>query len=216
MKRFLIVFAFFLGACNTARTTDRLLAEVWKNDQAVRYQMMELTRAVTTEGRADLIDSLITVSETVERVDAENMVIVENVLKGGLPANLTPESYKTIWIVIDHQSLENQEKYLPLIEQMALDGRIGADEYATLFDRVAMKNERPQRFGTQSIQFGEFDNMSLCLWPVESPEKVDSLRTTVGLSPLADYLRQLTTAMGIEARFDPEMTIEELNVLRYE
>lgn len=216
MKRqFVIILALFGVACGGgARQTDRLLAEVWTKDQSVRRQMVELTKAVTVDGRAELIDSLIVVSERVERVDAENMATVDSLLQQGLPDGLSPESYKTIWIVIDHSTLERQLHYLPLIEQMASRGAIGRDEYATLYDRVAMKQNRPQRYGTQSVQFGSPENMRLLIWSVESPDELDLLRASVGLMPMADYLRILTQTVGIEAQYIPTLTTAELNALR--
>lgn len=216
MKRLLIIILALLGvACGGgARQTDQLLAEVWTKDQSARRQMVELTKAVTVDGCAELIDSLIVASEHMERIDAENMATVDSLLQQGLPEGLSPESYKTIWIVINHSTLERQLHYLPLIEQMASRGVIGHDEYATLYDRVAMKQNRPQRYGTQSVQFGSPENMQLFIWSVESPDELDSLRASVGLMPMADYLRTLTQTVGIEAQYIPTLTTAELNALR--
>lgn len=215
MRSILIILVLGLVACSGARETDKLLAKVWERDQSIREQMVMLTKAVTAEGRTDLIDSLIVTSETMERIDAENMGIINSLLRGGLPQHLSSDSYKTIWIVIDHAPLEKQERYLPLIEQMAQKGLIDADNYALLYDRIAMKQNRPQRYGSQAVQFGTPDNMSLYICPVQDAYALDSLRATVGLSPLADYLKQLTETQGIEAKFIPDMTVEQLNNLRY-
>ena len=201
-------------ACNNSKSTDELLAKVWESDQSIRQQMVELTKAVTTENRTDLIDSLISTSEQVERIDAENMAIVDSLLLNGLPQGLSAQSYKTIWIVIDHSTLEKQVQYLPLIEKMATAGLIAPDEYAILFDRVAMKQNWPQRYGSQSVQFGGPDAMQLYIWPVEKPAQLDSLRSEVGMSPIAEYLKTITKTPGIEAKFDPAMTVEELNKIR--
>lgn len=216
MRSLFSFIALLLVACGTPQTTDRILADVWQRDQAIRHQMMELTRAVTVEGRMELVDSLLAANESVDRIDAENMAVVDSLLAEGLPEGLSADSYKTIWIVIDHASQEKQEHYLPLVEQMAAAEMVGQDEYATLFDRVAMKQNRPQRYGTQSVQFGSPEAMQLYLWPVECPAKLDSLRASVGLSPIAAYLEVLTQTTGVEAKFDPQLTVEELNALREE
>ena len=155
MKRLFVAFAVLsLMGCNSTRSTDRLLAEVWRKDQDIRHQMIELTRAVSVDKRVELIDSLITITEEIERIDNQNMAIVDSLLQSALAKGLSAESYKTIWIVIDHASLEKQVQHLPLIEQMALEGLIERDNYATLFDRIAMKQNRPQRYGSQAVQFG--------------------------------------------------------------
>lgn len=215
MKLILIIIALLLGACNGGvKSTDTLLAEVRKADQYIRNQMIELTKAVTIEGQTELTDSLIRTSEQLELIDTRNISIVDSLLRDGLPKGLAADSYKTIWLIIDHAPLDKQEAYLPLIEQMAARNIIGKDDYATLFDRIAMGQDRPQRYGTQSVQFGTNEVQQLHLWPVENPKILDSLRSTVGMSPIVDYLNTLTNITGIKAQFDATLSIEEIKRLR--
>lgn len=217
MKRIFPIITILLAACgSSAESTDKLLSEVWAKDQNTRHEALRLTKAVTAESRNDLIDSLIVAIEAQEKADDENIKVIDSLLQDGLPQGLSADSYKTIWIVIDHASLEKQEQYLPLIEQMAADGLVGEDEFAILFDRVAMKQNRPQRYGSQIIEFGTTDNLQLYLWPVENPPKIDSLRASVGMSSLASYLEQSKAVIGIEIKYEPTMTIEEINQLRKE
>ena len=203
-----------LAACNSHKATDKALAEVWNSDQGIRIQMAELMKAVTTEGRTDLIDSLIIVGDEMQRRDSVNMAVVADILQCGVPQGLTKESYKTIWIVIDHSSVNEQVQYLPLVEQMASEKLIEKDDFAVLFDRVALGQNRPQRYGSQTVQFGTPGDMQLYVWPVENPATLDSLRESVGLSPLAEYLDQLVEITGIRPQFIPTLTIEELNEMR--
>ena len=215
MKLIVIVIALCLGGCNGGdNSIDKRLAEVREADQSIRNQMMELTKAVTIEGRTELIDSLLHTSEQMELIDARNISIVDSLLHQGLPKGLATDSYGTIWLVIDHAPLGKQEAYLPLIEQMSARNLIGKDDYATLFDRIAMGQNRPQRYGTQSVQFGVNEAQQLHLWPVENPEILDSLRASVGMSPIAEYLNVLTNVTGIKAQFDTTLSIEEINHLR--
>lgn len=208
------ITALLSMGCATTKSTDKLLAEVWNDDQQPRHQLMELTKAVTVEGRTELIDSLILVNDIVERNDAKNIKVVDKILKSGLPQGLSEESYKTIWIVIDHAPLEKQEQYLPLVEQMATEGYVGVDEYAILYDRVAMGQNRHQRYGSQLVQFGAVDAQKLYVWPIEDGAKVDSLRNTVGMSPFSDYLKDIEETTGITPIYDSTLTIEELNKMR--
>lgn len=208
------IIVLLLVGCAATKSTDKLLAEVWNDDQQPRHQLVELTKAVTVEGRTELIDSLIMVSDIVERNDAKNIEVVDEILKSGLPQGLSEESYKTIWIVIDHAPLAKQEQYLPLVEQMATEGYVGVDEYAILYDRVAMGQNSPQRYGSQLVQFGAVDAQKLYVWPIEDGAKVDSLRNTVGMSPFSDYLKDIEEATGITPIYDSTLTIEELNKMR--
>mgnify|MGYP003530634808 FL=1 len=208
------ITALLLMGCATTKSTDKLLAEVWNDDQQPRHQLMELTKVVTVEGRTELIDSLIRVNDIVERNDAKNIKVVDKILKSGLPQGLSEESYKTIWIVIDHAPLEKQEQYLPLVEQMATEGYVGVDEYAILYDRVAMGQNRHQRYGSQLVQFDNAETMQLYVWPIEDVEKLDSLRSAVGLSSFYNYLKDIEETMGIIPVHDTTLTIEELNKMR--
>lgn len=214
MKKLIVALSIFLVACSALKSTDTLLKEVWNDDQQPRQQMLKLTKAVTVDGRTELIDSLILVNEIVERNDARNIKVVDKILKRGLPQGLSEESYKTIWIVIDHAPLEKQEQYLPLVEQMANASYIGPDEYAILYDRVAMGQNRPQRYGSQIVQFGNADNLQLYMWPIEDAEKLDSLRNTVGMSSFYNYLKHIEETMGIPPVYNTHLTIEELNKMR--
>lgn len=203
-----------LAACNSHKATDKALAEVWNSDQSIRIQMAELMKAVTTEGHTELIDSLISVGDEMQRRDSVNISIVADILQSGVPKGLTKESYKTIWIVIDHSSIDKQVQYLPLLEQMASEKLIEKDDFAVLFDRVALGQNLPQRYGSQTVQFGTPGDMQLYVWPVENPATLDSLRESVDLSPLANYLEQLAEITGIRPQFIPTLTIEELNEMR--
>ena len=214
MKKLIVALSIFLVACSTLKSTDTLLKEVWNDDQQPRQQMLKLTKAVTVEGRTELVDSLILVNEIVERNDARNIKVVDKILKRGLPQGLSEESYKTIWIVIDHAPLEKQEQYLPLVEQMANASYIGLDEYAILYDRVAMGQNRPQRYGSQLVQFGNADNLQLYVWPIEDAEKLDSLRNSVGMSSFYNYLKHIEETMGITPVHNTTLTIEKLNKMR--
>ena len=210
-----ILTMLLLTACNSSNSTDKLLAEVLYKDQYVRLQMKELTKAVNNDGNAELIDSLVVLSENIERIDKENIAVIDSLLQQGLPKGLSEESYKTIWIVIDHASLEKQKQYLSIIEKMSSEGLIDVDNYAILFDRIAMKQNRPQRYGSQSIQFGTPGNMHLYIWPVENAESLDSLRATVGMESILKYLEQLTEYLGIDAQYVPQLTVDEINKMRF-
>lgn len=76
-----------------------------------------------------------------------------------------------------------------------------------------MKRNRPQRYGNHTVQFGMPDAMYLYAFPVEDPVLLDSLRTYVGMSPMNEYLKQLTKTTGITAKYDSRTTIEQLSTM---
>ena len=64
--------------------------------------------------------------------------------------------------------------------------------YAPLYDRVALRMEKKQRYGTQSIFL---EGNKIGIEPCQgSPEEVNELRKEMGLRPLQDYLEMLRKA----------------------
>lgn len=87
------------------------------------------------------------------------------------------------WLLVQHadQDLAFQKRCLVLLEATVARGDAAPDEYAYLYDRVAVAEKRLQRYGTQI--------MGTEPAPLEDPANVDARRASVGLGTLADYLR---------------------------
>jgi hypothetical protein len=88
------------------------------------------------------------------------------------------------WLIVQH-GIGNpglQKEILPLLQEEAAQGRIPAWHAAYLEDRIAMYEQRPQRYGTQWLDDPRDGRTRP--WPIEEPEKVDSRRASVGLGSL--------------------------------
>lgn len=89
------------------------------------------------------------------------------------------------WLLAQHADHrpDLQKRVLAVLERMLPLKETSGANYAYLWDRVAVNEGRPQRYGTQgSARDG--------LWtpkPLEDAAGVDALRKSVGLEPLADY-----------------------------
>ena len=86
-------------------------------------------------------------------------------------------------------------------------------DYAILNDRVLMEEGKPQIYGTQikmaaTIVDAEIA-MQLFLWPVENPATLDSLRSSMGLSPIEEYLKTSSESVGKEIVWDMEKTVSD-------
>ena len=64
------------------------------------------------------------------------------------------------------------------------------------------------------LQFGVSGDLKSYVWPVENPMVLDSLRSSVGMGPIADYVNQITETTGIEAIYNPNITVDEINKMR--
>ena len=223
MKRLLYLLVLFvtLFACNnkksahsSAAQTDSLLCELHERDQQIRHELMRVQRAFIAEQRAELVDSIVMLVEEEERTDSLNRVAVDSLLQNGWPEGLNEQSNQTIWLIIDHGDVEYQERYLPLIEQQAMRGIISLADYATLSDRVNVRRQRPQRYGTQTGYTQRDGETFTYVYPIEDIAKLDSLRLSVGLDSMHIYLRQVSETLGTLVAIDTTLTWETLNALQ--
>ena len=198
---FLILIIAALTSCNQY---NRILEEVYDNDQAAREW---------TKGMSSLTaDEIVNYSTEMERVDSLNQVTVFGILdKEGWPSHLSDKANRAIWIVIDHSNLAYRSKYLGLVKEKAEHGVLDKTDYAILNDRVLMEEGKPQIYGTQikmaaTIVDDEI-TMQFFLWPVENSTALDSLRNTVGLSAIEEYLKTSGESIGQEIVWDKEKTV---------
>ena len=212
-----VTWIFLLSCCAVCSyaqpaDVDSLLRTIGKKDQAVREAFI---RAYTTGVSGD---TLLAVSEKMKAVDAENQRAVFGILETtGWPAGLSRPANNAIFLVIDHAGQPDREKYLPLLAQKADEGVVDRGQYATLFDRVRMDRGLPQVYGTQSVMFAdrETGDDKCYLWPVEQPDRVDSLRMSAGLIPLGEYLELLEKTYGKPVVWERELTVSRLNEIRH-
>ena len=200
---FLIIAA--LSSCNQY---NHILEEVYDNDQAAREWTKEMSLLSA--------DEIVEYSTEMERVDSLNQATVFGILdKEGWPSPLSDKANRAIWIVIDHSDLAYRSKYLDLVKEKAVEGVLDKTDYAILKDRVLMEEGKPQIYGTQVKMAATIVDdeiaMQLCLWPVENPAALDSLRNTVGLSPIEKYLKASSESIGQVIVWDKERTVSDFD-----
>lgn len=198
---------FCAMASAAAQNLDSLLRNVRESDQSARLAMIELTRSDQLD-----IDAVLAAQTKVEEVDSTNQVIVARLLDSGWPQGLSEEANNAIWLVIDHAPIDYQLRYMPLIEEQVATGAISKSQYATLFDRIRMRQGKPQRYGTQTVQRRSAEqNTSIYVWPVENPRKLNRLRRAMGLTPIKRYCRKVSTLYGSPCIYDPQLTVEDFD-----
>ena len=109
----LLVLSTYLKA-QSIQEIDSLLLVAYENDQKVRTESMILMNKLNSTGANDVpvsvIDSLMLLQEQTQAIDKENQILVTSILKKGLPEGLSQQSYKTIWLIVDHADLKFQKK----------------------------------------------------------------------------------------------------------
>jgi hypothetical protein len=89
------------------------------------------------------------------------------------------------WLIVQHAigEPELQRSVLQLLRDATKRGRVPAWHAAYLEDRIALYEDRPQRYGTQWIDDPRDGRARP--WQLAEPDLVNELRASVGLKPLA-------------------------------
>jgi hypothetical protein len=91
------------------------------------------------------------------------------------------------WLLAQHgdRMPDFQESCLEMMQSTPPDERIPAN-LAYLTDRVMLRNQGVQVYGTQVNAINGVPQ----LFPVRDPDQLDARRASVGLGPIAQYLKQ--------------------------
>jgi hypothetical protein len=122
----------------------------------------------------------------VHAIDEDNLAFLIEMIgrHGWLGSDLVgTDGASACWLMVQHAPLENQDAWLPLMEQALGDGLAKPGELVYLQDRVNMRHGRPQTHGSQSWGSGSGE---VRLWPVTDPATLNARRAQVGLPPLGD------------------------------
>lgn len=99
------------------------------------------------------------------------------------------QSASAAFYVIQHSNAITQEKYINLFGDACRKGEGNWQQYALMFDRMRMNQNKPQRFGTHHYLDPSKGSINE-LYPLEDESKVDEWRREIGLEPLDDYLKR--------------------------
>jgi len=171
------------------------LLAIHEADQAGRKRLAEVEKA---HGRES--PEMQKLWQEIADADAANLPKVAKILEshGWLgPRQVGPRASATLFLVIQHADLAAQKKYLPMMREAVAQGRAQGSALALLEDRVALREGRPQTYGSQ-IGFAEETNTHYVM-PLLDPDKVDERRASVGLPPLAEYVKQWQIVWDVEA-----------------
>ena len=88
------------------------------------------------------------------------------------------------FLIIQHSDLENWRRFVPVLEPLVAQGEVEGQSYGLMYDRLAINEGRPQRYGTQmKCKDGRWvvDNL-------EDPGRVDERRKAMNFpGTMAEY-----------------------------
>ncbi len=160
------------------------LDSIFQEDQALRLKFSVLRKE---QAQSTVLDSL---SALMRLKDSTNLVFVEQLIGkyGWLgPEEVGFEGAQALFLVIQHSSLRTQKKYYPLILEAEKNRKILSSNVAILEDRIAIREGRQQTYGSQG--YYDREQKKLFIYPLKDPERIDSLRSSRGLSKMSDYVK---------------------------
>lgn len=198
-----------LGA-NYDKALEKQLAEIYTEDQEIRGEFMNVYRASKPDKKK--IDSI---GKIMERKDSINLVKVMKILdeRGWLGKNVVgTQGNQTLFLVIQHSDLQYQQKYLPMMREAVKKGNANPANLAYLEDRVALREGRPQIYGSQAAKNKKTNKMYIS--PMIDPDNVDKRRAEVGLGTMADYAVKLNIDWNLEEYKKELPEIEKLENIK--
>ncbi|WP_300597271.1 DUF6624 domain-containing protein [Niabella sp.] len=160
------------------------LEALLKKDQGPRDTLNIL--AATYGANADTVNHY---WAYIRKADSLNTIKVSRIIdQYGWPDQrlISPAASKALWLVVQHADSLTREKYLPVLDQAASEGKASKIYAAYLYDRVQMFREQFQLYGTQLG--GDYAGNTI-LWPVKDLLHLDARRKAMGLSPIKEDLK---------------------------
>lgn len=160
------------------------LDSLYKEDQQYRIAVGKLKKEGAPKRSVDSLTAIL------KQADSSNLVFVEQLIaKHGwiTPGQAGFMGTQAVFLVIQHADLQTQKKYYPMIKQAEKDGNILSSNVAILEDRIAVREGKPQPYGSQ----GHYDaeKKKTYVYPLKDLNNLDSLRKSMGLQPMKEYIK---------------------------
>lgn len=160
------------------------LLGILEDDQKYRLQFDALSKTYSLSS-----PEMMELSKKMREVDSINLAKVKAILEkyGWLgPQDIGRKANLALFLVIQHADPLTQREYLPIMREAVKTGRANGSSLALLEDRVAIGEGRPQIYGSQLYQEGDGP---LIVQAMEDPDHVDERRASIGLPPMAEYVK---------------------------
>ena len=97
------------------------------------------------------------------------------------------EASRAAFYIVQHANVDLWRIYVPLLEPLVGTGQIDDAQYALMYDRLAINEGRPQRYGSQYTCEGRQSRLA----PLETDEAtVDERRAAMGMVSMADNAKR--------------------------
>lgn len=130
--------------------------------------------------------------ELKERINIENQRTLDSIINvNGWPkiSDVGHMGSTTAFLIVQHSTLELQEKYLPTIKSLCEQNEADWQSYALMYDRVQIGLGKPQLYGSQLTWNQATGKMEF--YPIEDEANVNKRRTEMGLGTIEEYAKMM-------------------------
>lgn len=200
----LVLALLFVAA--TACASDAADDTPLTRDSALRAELLALSeqdqQAREGSGEAFARQDTVFLKRMMSGDSARARRLREIIGASGWPtvAQVGTDGVRAAWLLLQHSPyIEMQADLLPLLDSAAARGEVPPGDVAMLTDRVLVRQGRPQRYGNS------FSGVGGKLVPdsIEDPSKLDSLRRSVGLPPMTEYVKLLEAEYRLPVVWPP-------------
>jgi len=133
-----------------------------------------------------------TINREWANADRSNLIVAKKIVQEyGFPGYslVGQEGSNKFWAIIQHcdDDLAFQKKVSTMMDNEVKSHNASPENLAMLKDRILVSEGKKQIYGTQ-VRYNK-DKKKSEPFPIEDPKNVDCRRKSVGLSPLAIYLK---------------------------
>lgn len=184
-----------------AHTTNVVVASDWPGAKPASKEIADLQkklREMVIKDQAIRTTKRISDKKIQEVTDEDRAEVLRIHQKYGWPkiSLVGAEASNDYWLLVQHQDLDVQKAILPDLKRAMEKGEASRLNFAYLYDRVMVREGKPQYWGTQA----HCVNGKAQLDPVRDRAGLEERRKSLCLQPIQPYLQGLNTFCSREVK----------------
>lgn len=174
------------------RNDRERLERMGELDQAGRMSIGEVdVSALPPEQRAAAFSAIGAIIGPIDRANQQSLLAMVPPEGWFLRSRYGDQAATAALHIVQHGDEALWRRFLPALEPLVATGEVQGEVYAKMHDRLAISEDRPQRYGTQFI----CSESRWMLAPLEDETQVGAWRAEMGMTtPLSVYLEHMAEA----------------------
>lgn len=161
-------------------------------DQAGRLKIGEVDVSdLAPEQRAAAFSAISAIIDPIDRANQQSLLDMVPPEGWFLRSQYGEQAATAAFHIVQHGDEALWRRFLTALEPLVATGEVEGEAYAKMYDRLALSEDRPQRYGTQFT----CNESRWTLAPLEDEARVGARRAEVGITtPLSVYLEHMANA----------------------